>query len=505
MKRGIALGIVVALAISPLSASASVSLDCSATTMTSAIEGTVQDALGQPLAGMAVELYTTNSVHPQPDRATTGTDGRYRICVGQVSGTGHNTYDVHVRDATPRPLYAGANQPYTTFTNVAGRADFTPASKIPLRYMLSLEISPAAISTASGPRTVTWTIRSKAPATTPMRLTLGHSSTEVTVPWTAEEGGGPDDGGWNLWRHAEPFGSNSNEALWWASARGFSGTTQVTEMDRQPYVIDNTAPLFGLAGSGPGQCGPGVYANALSPASPPGTTNPQPIVVHGACDHWSNGARSGLDAFSLSGVLCRNAQLSVGCTPIDPVLNVNNIIWWPRAPLALGDYYLGWTLADLAGNVSTTPQGYLLRITSSGGQKPAISGLTPANLGSGNTLGIVVGSSLTTPTSYPTIGFKATDADGQLDLVPGSLRVRVFYPDESTLVYDYDPAMQPNAYDPVTRRGGGSFDLSTGAFRATGYPLQGKQPGRYLASASITDHGGNTATQTWHWLLLGAL
>ena len=116
----------------------------------------------------------------------------------------------------------------------------------------------------------------------------------------------------------------------------------------------------------------------------------------------------------------------------------------------------------------------------------------------------MIGSSLTTPTSYPTIGFKATDADGQMDLVPGSLRLRVYYGDERTLVYDYDPTKAPNQYDLVTKKGGASFDLSTGSFRATGYPLNGKQTGRYLATAYITDHGGNTASMTWHWLLAGA-
>lgn len=471
--------------------------------MTSAISGVVKNALGQPLAGMLVELYPSNETRATPDNDFTDSGGRYLICAGQQSGAGHDTYDVHVRDLTLAPRYATANQPYTTWTNLTGEADFTPASKTPMLFLTNLTISPAEISTASGPRSVHWTVRSKAPSSTLMRLRLDHLNNEVAMAYVGNDGADPSAGGWNIWRHTASFHHNSTERLYWATVRGVVGAVQITETDRAPYVIDNTPPALGEATSQ--QCGPGVYANPISPKSPPGTTNPRPIVVHGVCDHYSNGARSGLDPFSLTGMLCTNQAMTSGCTSISPVLSSNNIVWWPNSPLPLGDHYLRWTISDKAGNTVTNPIGYLLRITDRGGQPPSICCLQPGEIGSGTSMGLIVGSSLTTPTSYPYIGMRVTDADGQTDLVPGSLRVRVYSGDERTLVYEYDPALQENEFDPVLLRGGGRFDLSTGWFRATGFPLQGKPPGRYIATASISDHGGNGASATWNWILVAAL
>ena len=55
------------------------------------------------------------------------------------------------------------------------------------------------------------------------------------------------------------------------------------------------------------------------------------------------------------------------------MLSTNNIVWWPDTPLALGTYYLRWTISDKAGNTSTNPIGYPLTVTNIGGQRPAIS------------------------------------------------------------------------------------------------------------------------------------
>ena len=501
MNRRVLAGLTIAALSLPVAAHAKIDLSCSLPTSTTAIAGRVENAQGQPQAGMTIELFPSNDPRAIPDRDVTGVDGRYLICVGTESGTTHDTYDVHVRDLNPAPLYGTVNQPYTTWSNLTGDADFTPASGLPLRYLTNLTITPAEISTASGPRTVEWLIRSKAPSNTTMRLRLDHLNTEVTVPFVGTENGGPSNGGWNRWTYSASFIMNATERLYWATARGYSGATLITETDRRPYTIDNTPPLFGEATTQ--QCGPGVHANPISPASPPGTTNPRPIVVHGVCDFHSHGARSGLDPFSLSGELCTDAGMTA-CTPIDPVLSTNSIVWWPNADLPLGDYFLRWRIADKAGNVVTNPIGYLLRVTDRGGQRPIMSGAQPGEVGSGNSLGIVVGSSLTSPNSYPYVGFRVTDADGQTDLVPGSLQVRVYSPDERSLVYQYDPTMPSDMYDPITKRGGANFDLSTGIFRASGFPLQGKPPGRYIATASISDHGGNGATMTWHWILLAA-
>lgn len=477
---------------------------CSSTTATSAITGRVQNALGQALSNMQIELYVTNDSRPVADSAFSDASGLYRICAGHESGAGHNTYDVHVRDVNPAPLYATANQPYTTFTNLIGDADFTPGSGVPLRYLTNMTVTPAEISTATGFKDVTWIVRSKAPSTTTMRLYLEHLGAEVTMATATPEGGGPAAGGWNRWTWGTRFFMNTTERLYFSTVRGMSGSTEITERDRQPYTIDNRAPLFGLATSSALECGPGVHADPFSPASPPGTTNPQPIVVHDVCDHYSNGARSGLDPFSLTGEMCTNAAMTAGCRPIDPVLATLSIVWWPTTPLSLGDYYIRWTIADKAGNTATNPIAYRLTITDSGGQTPVFTALDPGNLGSGTTAGFIIGSSLTNPSSYPKVGFRVLDADGQTDLVAGSMRVRVYSGDERTLVYAYDPALPADWYDPVSKAGGGTFDLSSGVFRATGFPLQGKPPGRYIATASISDHGGNGATASWHWVLVAA-
>ncbi len=490
----------------PTTASAKVDTNCSQTTWTSAITGTVKDAKNNPVAGVSVELFRANSAATLADKATTNAQGFYRICAGSAGGAGHDTYDVHVRDLRPSPQFAGMNQPYTTLAHLESDLDFTPATGYPALYTTYLTITPDEISTAAGSVVVKYIARSKAPSTTSMKLTLGHQGNAVfDMGAPVAEGGGPDSGGWNAWTVTRTFPQGSTQALWWATLQGYSGTTIVTQLDRIPYTIDNEGPLFGPADSSTAKCGPGFVANGFSPGSPPGTTNPQPIVTLGVCDKHSNGAKSGLDPFSLNGKMCTDPNLTAGCTAIDPVLNTTTIIWFPRSPLALGNYYFGFTISDFAGNTTTTPQSFRLTITDRGGQTPTITSVAPGNLGSGATGGVIVGSSLTSPNSLPHVGFRITDADGQLDLVPGSLKVRVYYPDERTLRYDYDPTKGQNEFDPVTQKGGAFFDLSAGVFRATGFSLAGQPPGRYVATASMTDHGGNTATMTWQWILVAAL
>lgn len=504
MKRRIAIGALAFVFAVPFNASAKPDATCSSTTITSAIAGVAKDAKGNAVAGLTVELFPTNDNRPIADRATTDVFGRYRICVGSSGAAGHNTYDVHIRDLRTPSLFAGANQPYTTYTNL-GDADFTPESGLPMLYTTNLTITPNQISTATGAVSVSWVVRSKAPATTSMKLTLDHiTGGAFTMAPPVAENGGPAAGGWNRWTFTDSFPQGSTEKLYFASVGGFDGAARTTQTDRQPYVIDNQAPLFGLASSSTAECGPGYGANAFSPASPPGTTNPQPIVSLGVCDRHSNGARSGLDPFSLTGKICATEALT-GCTAIDPVLSTTTIVWWPRTPLALGDYYFGFRISDLAGNAVANPLGYKLTVTDRGGQTPVFSSVSPSNIGSGSTLGVVVGSSLTSPNSLPSVGFRLSDADGQLDIVPGSLRVRVYYMDESRMVYDYDPALAPNDYNAVTGKGGAMFDLSQGIFRATGYTLSLKTPGRYIATASVTDHGTNSASMTWQWVLAAAV
>lgn len=501
------LALVAAIALLPLTAKAAVDLRCSGTTFTSAVNGIVEDPLGVPLSGLTVELYTTNRELPFGQPTTTDDSGAYLLCAGDDTGARHGTFDVHVVDRSNFPRYAGASQAYTTTTSPHVGADFTSESGSPIRYMLGLEISPDAVNTRDATRTITYTIRSKAPASTVMTLSLTHTNTTVTVPFTGTEGGGPSLGGWNRWVQIETVVQGTRDRLHWASARGYQGATRITEEDTEFYVFDSVAPLLGTALPTSQQCGAGVVANGMSPQSPPGTTNKRPIVTLGVCDMYNDGAKSGIDPFTTGGEICLDASLTTGCQPITPILDTLRLVWFPTSPLTVGQtYYLRFRISDRAGNVTTNPSGYPLAIVANGGQVPTFTALSPGDLGAGQaTAGVVVGSSLTTPTSYPTIGFRVLDADGQTDLLPGTLSVRVWYLDDRTLVYKYDPTVAPNAYDPVSKLGGATWDLSSGLFRATGYPLQGKPPGRYSATASVMDRGGNFNTISWQWVLIGAV
>jgi len=502
VNRRIAVLVVASALAVPGVVSAKVDATCPPINATTAVAGVVQDAFGTPVPGLTVRPHVVNNPATLADFDVTDAQGRYRICIGEESGQGHNAYDIYVRDENDEPLFATVNQPYTTVTNM-GDADFTPATGLPVLYTTNLSIVPQDISTATSGRLVEFVVRSKAPASTTMELTLEHlpAGPPIDMPADGTEGGGPLAGGWNRWKHSVWFAEDTGERQWWADLVGKAGSLPITQADRVPYVVDNTPPLINN-GSTPLTCDPGVVAN---PLSPPETTNPQPVVTQGACDKFVNNARSGLNPFSLTGKICPTSNLSnPACEAIHPVLDEQAITWLPPAPLALGDHYLGWTIRDYAGNQVSSPVGKLLRITDSGGQTPVINGLQPGNLGQGQTLGVVIGATPTTPSSAPYIGFKVTDADGYRDIAPGSVTLRVYYQDENALVYVYDPAMGPFEYDPVTKRGGADFDLTTGVLRAS-YRPQGAPPGRYLASASATDHGGNSVTMSWHWLLVAAV
>lgn len=489
----------IAFALAAAPASAKIDTRCPSTTATSAIAGVVKNAAGAPQGGVTVEVYQTNRNVSTGDRTVTATDGTYLICAGAPNGARHDAFDVHALDLRTPSLYARAAQPYTTYLNNSN-ADFTTESGTPLLYTTNLIVTPSAFNASAAAVDVTFLVRSKAPAGTSFQLTLDHIPNTI-IPMTAipAEGGGPASGGWNRWQITRAVPRSSQDVRYYASVRGLQGFTEITQYDRQAYVNDVKAPLFGPAVAT--ACGEGVTANAFSPSD---TTNRRPIVVHDACDTDSFGVSSGLDPYSLSGEMCRDVAMTLACTPISPVLNVRTIVWFPATDLSLGDHFLRWTLADMAGNTRTSSPNRL-RIVARGGQTPLFSGVFPGNFGSGAAGGIIVGSTLTSPNSYPYIGFKITDADGQDDLSPGGLSVQVYYQTDSTLVYEYDITKAPTYYDAVSKRGGADFNLATGAFRADGFPLQGKPPGRYIATASITDRSGNSASVTWHWVLAAAV
>ncbi|MFN2614878.1 MAG: hypothetical protein ABR552_08715 [Actinomycetota bacterium] len=532
MRRKVALATLVTLFCIPVSASAKIDpTSCPKTpgrypSATSVIHGIVENAEGMKLGGLKVELYSTYSSDPKESTTTSTAPallGQYTICAGDSSGTYYDTFDVHAGDPSLHPLYATAAQPYSTYINPASDADFTPASGHPLLYMTSLTVSPNAISNAIAPSpgnvTVAFTIRSKAPADTAFSLTLTHP---VLAPYhgtvnrvIAVSGvptivdGGPAAGGWNQWTYSELVYKGTDERTFWAKVQGFRSGVEVTQRDEQPYVVDDTPIVFGKADTT--VCGNGNNANGLSPVSPPGTTNHQPIVTQEVCDpkSVSDATFSGPDPVSLKGWLCTSALADVStCTTITPFLNARVIVWESPTVLTTADRWIVFQIADAAGNVTRSPHE-LLSIVDRGGQPPTFTALSPGNLGQGSTGGVVVGSSLTTPSSIPVIGFRVRDADGQTDLQPGTLDVRVYYADNNgslpTLVYRYDISMDKDAYDAVTHAGGGDFDLSSGLFKASGYALQEKPPGRYVVTASVTDHGGNNASVTWHFFLLLAV
>lgn len=506
MVRRASLG--VALVVAMLSGVAGAKVDpACATNLFNSVAGTVRNRKGVPLAGVKIQIYGTNSISPVVAETSTNALGRYSVCVN------HGTYDVRAVD-DPRQVYASSNKPSSTFTNLTDDIDFT------LDYKLSMTVTPAAAHPGVvGPQTVTWTIRSKAPSSTQIQLRLDHlPGNIIIVTFTGTENGGPSfPGGWNVWTFADTLPVAQPERLYFAHVRGFDGATEVTESDTRAYVVDNQKPLLGPMGlSKPPQpfvsCGVanGIGTNA-GPFLPVETTNPQPVITLGACDPASNGGRSGLDPFSLTGQQCDANGLA--CVPISPVLGSSDIIFVPPTPFPVGTYTFKFSIKDAAGNLAQSQILYKMEVKTTGGSSPLLSAPQPGNLGQGSTVGIVFGSSYTTPGSLPYVAIKATDPDGPMDLVPGSLRVRIYYGDERTLVYDYDPNVDPNSCgppgDPVCH--GGSYFQSGGGgsgFRATGFSLSllaGRQPGRYLASATIGDHGGNYVTLTWQWILVGAV
>ncbi|MGH2829902.1 MAG: hypothetical protein ACRDJM_05415 [Actinomycetota bacterium] len=498
MRTRLAVGLVAALAL-PAAAGATVDAACG-TNVTSAVVGTIRNVKGDALSQIHVQLRQANKSDPVIAQTFTDAAGNYRLCVG------HDTYDVRAFDDLGG-VYATANRQATTFTEILTRTDFT------LEYKLNLSITPQAVSIPNpGNSTlVSWIIRSKAPCALPnpctdMQLTLEHVPGVTLHPaFLTTEAGGPSAGGWNVWRQQMSLANPLPERAYFATASGRalnnSGqTVRTTEFAHDPYLVDNRAPVFGPLSTPGTDCGGSQIAGPFSPSV---TTNPSAQINVGVCDPYSNGGRSSLDPYSVDVDV-----FDVFMNPISGggfALNQLSIMYLPGSPFAPGTYRFRYTIRDNAGNQSTSGL-YTLQVTTSGGSVPAISGVQPGNLGENPpAMGIVAGSNLTTPSSRPVVAFQARDADGQLDLSAGSLRVRIYGPDGHTLVYDYDPSSapcDPNA--PSCPANSGFFNQGTGRFDASGFSLVGKPPGLYVATASITDHGGNATTRTWRWVLLAA-
>jgi hypothetical protein len=468
----------------PAGSIATVDPSCNASAA-SGVSGTVTNVGGARLQGVVVELRQPNKGDASiVAQAQTLADGTYRICAAP------DTYDVRAHSSNGG-LWAAQNKPANTLSDFAA-VDFV------MEYKLNLTISPQAVRSPVT-QNVAWTIRSKAPCApgcTTMRMTLDHLGGPIMVAPAGTEAGGPSAGGWNLWRIEQPIG-NKPESVYWATVEGLGldqagHPARITELARDPYVVDAQAPLFGPQAAGSVDC---VGGHRAGPFSPSQTTNPRAIVTVGVCDPASGGGRSGLDPFTVEVDVCDGFGAS--CVPATGILSTWTIVYLPPNPMPVGTYKLRYRIRDYAGN-ATESGFYTLQVTSAGGSIPTISGVQPGSLGEGQNLGVVIGGGQTTPTSRAVVAFQARDPDGQFDLVPGSLRVRIYSPDQKVLLYDYDPRLSCGLSPPPSNCG--TFDLSGGRFEATGFSLVGAPPGLYIATASIADHGGNATTRAWRWI-----
>ncbi|HVL89857.1 MAG TPA: hypothetical protein VM841_06430 [Actinomycetota bacterium] len=460
----------------PSFASAALDVACGANA-TSVVAGRATNVAGDPVQGALIQLRQANkdTLHAQ---TTTAANGTYKIC------TTHDTYDVRA-DTGSGGLYATANQTITTFTNPAKTTDFV------LEYKLNQTITPQAVSipVAGSSTSVTWRVQSKAPAGTQMRLTLDHLGATVLMSAAAPAGG------WNIWTYTAVLAHPLPEGFRWAKVAGYDASNRrITELGQDPYLVDNQAPRFGPATTGSVDCGGSHLAGPFTPFA---TTNPWALITVGVCDPESNFGRSSLDPYTVSAQIFDPNGNPV--TTGSLILNQLSIQYLPSGPMSLGTYQFRFSIRDHAGNLATSPQ-YALLVEKSGGSVPTLSGFVPGNLGEGSNLGIVIGSGFTTPASRAVVAFYAKDADGQGDLSFGSLRVRVYGPDGNTLLYDYDSSLPP-VCSPVQAPPGntGCFNQGTGRFEASGFSLFGRPPGLYSATASISDHSGNSVTRTWRW------
>lgn len=477
---------------------------CSIETATSVVTGTVRNVKGDPVQNVLVEVRQPNKDGAvNADRRTrTNGAGIYILCVP------HDTYDVRASDDLGG-LYATANKQVSTFLDPSGSVDFA------LQYKLNLKTTPQSVSIPSPGNSVptTWTVRSKAPCVsypsncTDIQLTLQHLGSGVLhMIYAGTELGGPGAGGWNVWTLQFTLANPLSEAAYEAEAKGFGlnnagFVTQLSELAVEFYFVDNRKPVFGpsLETADPNTCN----AGGLSPST---TTNPWALITVGVCDPKSNGGSSSLDPYTVQVEVWDPSNMPV--TGGGVTLNQLTVQYLPAAAMSLGTYTFRYTMKDGAGNQRVS-SFYTVIVTNSGGSVPTISGVQPANLGEGcppstGLCGIVVGSANTTPLSRPVVAFQARDADGQLDLSYGSLKVRIYGPDGKTLLYDYDASLPPCFTTASCPANSGFFNQGTGRFDASGFSLVAKPPGLYVATASITDRGGNATTRTWRWILVAA-
>lgn len=406
----------------------------------------------------------------------TNSAGFYSLCVAGLN----NGLSYEVQASDPLNVYESRAERFDVHTNLTSvqQIDLT----LPLKLFVTL--TPNAITNAS-PTTMIVKIKSTAsPSVTTMHATFDPPIGDQIVPFV-----GPDStpgSPYNIWQKSVSIPTTLSETTIgnprWVSAYGVAGSNVlVTTMDRQPWVIDRTSPGIGGNGCGIG----GTFRLFGSAANNPSTrsTNPQPTVYIGVCD-------------GVAGVDLSSIQLTVDGTPrfvtVSGTAAFFNVYFSPGTPLSLGDHTFVYNIKDLAGNTQASAP-LKITIVDFGGSKPVISAPTPGPTHPGFGIpGPAFGFGFAN--TYPQISCYITDADGQLDLVPGSLRVRLYYGDVEKAHYNPNEPLGGNAANPNT----GVWFQNTGLFNLK-YNFVGQLPGLYTVVAEISDHGANSTTYTWQF------
>lgn len=516
MRRKLVFAALLTALVVPAGAMGSIDITC--TSQTTAVAGTVTDATGSTRYPAGLKVKAVQAAGPSgAGPVTVDTLGRYRLCLPR-----HETWNIIVFDDRGFQLFAQTSRPFTTFTNLTDRLDFTAASGFPVRFKQSLYITPVAFNSVGVSTQVTFTVETKMPRPTEdlpdltrvvrIKLSSDVPALELDMTQGTPIGGGPFAGGWNIWTTQRTFPAGFSDNQFTAETLGYAQGAVATQFNREYYFSDRLSPQFGALGTS--VCGASSTAVAFSPAT---TVNRRPPVTIGVCDTNPFGGSStpkgsGIDVYTAQGTLC---PTSAGCTPVNsitnpsanppqcviaanchtfvPTVGTNVFAWSPDSPLALGTYWFLFSVFDRAGNKGESPQAYRMDVVEGTGAFPVIGDYKPSNL--------QVVATCTCTNSPPTfVSFKVTDADGVTDIAKGSLEVRIYFLDERVLVYEYDPRAV------INEEGYGTFTVGGGSwqFTAAGYDPTGKPPGRYLVTATVTDLEGNSASFAWHWVLVVA-
>ncbi|MEY2419941.1 MAG: hypothetical protein QOI95_8 [Acidimicrobiaceae bacterium] len=278
------------------------------------IHGTVTDAIGRPLAGVQVT--------DQGQNTTTAADGTYSLGESSI-GTFRIT-------ALKAGLVSQTKQ-VTVLAPIATQVDFA------LLYALTGSFDNPYVSTASGPGSATYTLRSWAPLPGSPGSTGGHSCIAVTDQRTGAAQAATyvstnADASSN-WTYVVQPPQATPEGGYQLSAIGSdcSSAIALTASSASPYIIDNTPPLVG-------RFGPFDNHNTIYPR--------QPLQIQ-----VQDPGLSGINPSAASVTLVdETSATSQTLTPtFDSSLGVFTAV--PASDLAVGHHYtFSITVRDRAGN-----------------------------------------------------------------------------------------------------------------------------------------------------------